>query len=157
MEAPTRLPITSTSSGMPHRIRIADVGRPAMLALGLAVVAGCSSRSEPHRFAAEISRLEIPADAIVIEHREQWNRFLGDGYAAVTLQLSDAQFAALAARAERDGYRPFGLGGPRPAGLPFADSVSEGWYRVVRTRGDRTEASILDAQQRRILVRLTLL
>jgi hypothetical protein len=120
-------------------------------------VSACNTDSEPHRLVADISGLEVPRDAVVLEYREKWNRFQGDGYAAVTLQLQEPEFVALAAQATRLGYHRFYSGGPRPEGLFERDTVPEGLYRVLRKRGQRTEATVLDTRRRRILVRLTLL
>lgn len=129
------------------------------LVFAIVVLGGLSScgPSGPHDLAEEISGLGVPGDAPVLEHREQWNRFLGDGYAVVTLQLTGEQFDRMALDAARAGYRRFHPDNPPTRGLFVADTVAGGWYRSVRKPGPRIEATILDRERHRLLVRLTIL
>lgn len=59
-----------------------------------------------HKVARLISGLSIPADAKIVDFKDQWNEFNGNGFSFVVLSLDEESFNKIYQEAKSSHYKP---------------------------------------------------
>src|SRR5215217_5639371 len=125
--------------------------------LSMLLLGACGGLEESRQTtAAVVSGLSVEKRADVVEHREQWNEFNGDGEAWIVIQLDDASYRRASAEARGRGYKVVS-----DADIAFQDvvrrsrGVTNGLYRL-EPGGSAFSYSlaVLDARTRRLIVRV---
>lgn len=121
------------------------------------LLAACNDREpSPQATAAKVSGLSVETRAEVVEHKEQWNEFNGDGEAWIVIQLDDSSFRELSAEARRRGYKVISDDDPA-----FQDvfqrsrGVINGLYRVEAGASPFSYSlAVLDVRTRRLVIKV---
>jgi len=131
--------------------------RHLTLLLCIAVISSsCGDDRSPRGVAARISGLEMPRNHVVLEHREQWNEFNGDGEGWFVLQFGEAEFATLIAAAREAGYVELLPQDPKFESIRSrSGGVTEGWYRLQTSNaGLSYDLTVLDTNSNRLVIRI---
>ncbi|HEU4881030.1 MAG TPA: hypothetical protein VFT45_02260 [Longimicrobium sp.] len=149
-------------SGSPKNFSITYQGAAGMrerwiFLLPMLLLGACGGREEsPHATAAVVSGLSVEKRADVVEHREQWNKFNGDGEAWIVIQLDDSSYRTASSEAMKLSYKVIS-----ESDIAFQDvvrqsrGVTNGLYRLeLGGSAFSYSLSVLDARTRRLIVRV---